>query len=254
VKVIWLRKQQDRQEIENALWTLRRNANALHTYFDKIEPRSTLVLNGIDALAITVAMKLRENDIEGAREAVEEIGSYLDEIKATAEKATDPAVYQLFGEMQSAFKTLQAEVKNVLPAEEGHFRSSIQDLILIVQERGPQAFRNFRQAVQNLKELVGGEALTREIAYLERDVEILADALRSGKVEKIQHWFAYNKLAEIIYEFLYEPLMRVLPEEKRQVAQTHFQQIFASISELEIVVNAMKNLQKFGVRAKVYID
>jgi hypothetical protein len=254
VKVIWLRKQQDRQEIKNALWTLRRNANALYTYFDKIKPRSTLVLNDIYLLAVTVSMNLRENDIEGARKAVEEIGSLLNEVKATVEEIADPAVHQLFGEMQSALETLRTGLENVPPAEDGLFRSSIQDLILIVQERGPQAFRNFKQAVQNLKEIVGGETLTREIAYLEKDVEILADALRSGNVKGIQHWFDYNKLAEIVYEFLYEPLMRELPEEKRQVAQTIFQQIFASIAELGMVVDAIKNLQKFGIRAKVYID
>lgn len=254
MRVVWLRKQQDRQEIEDALWALRRNAGALYNYFDKIEPRSTLVLNDIEALVITVRMKLRENDMIGARKAVEEIGSLLGKVKATVEKITDPAVHQLFEEMQSAFETLQTKMENPLPAEEGRFRSPLQDLILIVQEKGPKAFQNLQQAVQNLKSIVGDETLAREIAHLEKDIEILADALRSGNVKRIQHWFDYNKWAEIIYEFLYEPLMRELSEEKQRVAQTYFQQIFVSIAELEVVVNAIRELQNRGIRAKVDID
>jgi len=246
-------------DVKNALWVLRRNATALRQYFDEVIPHSSKTLDfyGIEAAAIFAGMKLRENDRESARKAIEDIGNTLKEIEPLMEEVSDEFPRQLFEEMKRAFETLQSKIETVSPAEtddtyRSYIRRDIQDMIRTVNTIGPRALQNLQQAVQNLKNIIPPTAgLTKEIAYLEKDVEILFDALRSGKVERVANWFVYDSLAKIIYKFLYKPIMEKLPEEKRQEAQTYFRQIFESLAELEVVVNYMKELQRSGVKLKV---
>jgi archaellum component FlaC len=241
--------------VKNALWILRRNAEALRQYFDSVMSGPTNIFYDIKACTISAGMKLRENDKEGARKAVEKLGDTLREIESLMNQVSDAFPRQLFEEMKEAFETLRGEIENVPPTEMDSYQSYIQNLIRIVETIGPRALQNLKQAVQNLKDIVLPIAgMSKEIAYLEKKVEILFDALQSGEVERVAHLFNYDALAAVIYKFLYKPLMAKLPEERYQEAQTYFKQIFESLAELEVVVNYIKELRERGIKLTVPID
>jgi phage host-nuclease inhibitor protein Gam len=277
VRVVWLRKQglvealfDPHTDIWEAMWALRQGAVTLYNYFNvhmiepkrveaEVEPGKKLsyVIEGVtpapDSVfyriymdVVTVEMSLKDKNWDMARNYAEKIRARLSEVEPVMEKVTDQNARQIFEDMKGAADYLIEQLKERSPqfsTENVAYWITIKIMsALRVLQWAVEEFKKF--FITNRSEIDKYPRIAREIEEwiegAEEDIEDLKQAMERGEFIKIlKNVIEPEREIQLIYKFVYKPLMDILPEEKREEASNYLWHIFEAYGALRSILGML---------------
>ena len=277
MRVVWLRKQgliealfDPSADIWEAMWILRQGAATLYNYFEvhmiepkrveaEVEPGKKLsyVVEGVTPApdnvfyhiymdVVTVNMALKDRNWDEAREYAERIKTRLSEVEPVMEKVSDQNARQIFENMKAAADYLIEQLKEHSPQ---FSRESVAHWTVI---KITSTLRTLQWAVEEFKKFFTSNRseidkypriareIERWIERAEEDIEDLKRAIEEGKfVETLKNVIDPEREIQLIYKFVYKPLMEILPEEKREEARNYLWYIFEAYGALRSILGML---------------